>query len=375
MATVSSLLLVFFSYLLNNSPLFTGENLPCFALAEWTRSHFVQETEEENVVYINTAYDRQLVPYREDGFEMGNTDITDRHKLLQLLQLLQQTNYRYIFMDIRFEQGCESEDPAIDSLLFAQIDSMPHIVLVQHRDVQNMAGVPTRKMAYNDYYATITATNFVRYQFLMGDRQTMPLYAFREMTGDSIKRHMGLFYTSAGHLCYNSLFLTFSPQEQATGSLNLMGRYILQDEKPLTRLSQMVDGKLVVIGDLTHDLHDTYSGMHAGGEMLASAVRALLDHRHLVNGWRAFFLFCLYLVLSLVMFTPKRWYEYIPLLQRIQFPVLGFVLSFIGYSTVLMGISFFLGLFFRTYVTFLLPSLWFSFFSSYVSFKKENKQK
>ena len=368
-AACSSAILLFLSYFHNNLPLFTGENMVCYACAEWIRERIKPDTTEEtSVVYINTAYDRQLTTYKEDGIVLGNTDITDREKLLELLQGLQQTQYKYIFIDIRFEKGCESENPAVDSALFAQIDSMDSIVLVCHHDLKNMAGVPVRKMAYNDYYSTIT-TGFVRYPFTIKNKKTMPLYAFQELTGDSIARHLGIFYSSAGRPCYNSLFLTFSPKQEV-GSLNIMGKYILNNEQFLSNLSQMVKGKIVVIGDLTNDLHDTYSGKHAGGQMLASALLALLNMQHLVNGWLMLFLFILYFVLTLGLLTDKRWYEYIPWIPYIRFPLLRYLLSFIGFSALFLCVSFLLGLCFRMYVTFLLPSIWFSVFSAYLNYKR-----
>lgn len=370
LALCSSVLLVVCSYFYNNLPLFTGENLSCFALAEWTRHYFVDDAiDADSVLYINEAYDRALIPYREDGIEMGNTDITDRRKLLTLLQYLEKTDYRYIFMDIRFEEGCESPDPATDSALFAQIRQMDRIVVAQHRDVTNMNGVPQSKMALNDYYATLT-TGLVRYQYLMGEAYTMPLYAYKELTGDSIQRHLGMLYTSGGHLCYNSLFLPFAPNNAQKSYVNLLGKDILDAEEPQENLKKMANGKMVFIGDFTHDLHDTYSGAHAGTEMIASAEMMLLDHKHRVNGWLTLFKFVLYFLLSLALFLPKRWYGYVPFLSEVRFPLLCFALSFLGFGAVLYVTSFLLGVFFRIYVSFLLPALWFSILSSYMDYKR-----
>ena len=369
-ASCSSIILLFLSYLHNNLPLFTGENIVGYACAEWIRNKIDPDTiEETNVVYINTAYDRQLTTYKEDGMVQGNADITDREKLLKLLQGLQQTAYKYIFIDIRFEKGCESENPAVDSALFAQIANMDSIVLVCHHDLKNMAGVPVKKMAYNDYYSTIS-TGFIRYQYMMGKDKTMPIYAYKELTGDSISRHLGMFFFSSGRPCYNSLFLTFSPNKKVSGSRNNMGKYILQSKQFQSDLSKMANGKIVVIGDMTHDLHDTYSGEHAGGQILASAMLALMNGKHLVNGWLMLFLFLLYFLLTLGLLSDKRWYEYIPFIKNIHFPLLRYLLSFIGFSALFFCISFLLGACFRMYVTFLFPSIWFSILSAYINYKR-----
>lgn len=369
-AASSALVLVVLSYYLNNAPLFTGENLTCFAAAEWIRNAIHNDDNAyDDFLFINTAYDKQLTTHREDNIPLGNIDITDREKLRQLLLLLQNTKYKYIFLDIRFEQGCESDDPAVDSALFATIRNMDRIVVAKHQDIPNMTGVPIDKMAYSDYYSTITSTNFVRYLYRKKDGLTMPLFAFKELKGDSIEWN-GLFYRSEGHICYNSLFLTFPPEKQGGDYTNQMGKDILFSNAPEENIKLMADGKYVIIGDMVHDLHDTYSGMHSGSKMIAAAVSALIHHKHWVNHWLTAFLFVLYFLMTLGIYATKRWYEYIPSLSQIRIPLFYFALSFLGYTAVLGCTSFLLGLCFRWYVTFWLPSLWFGVLSSYVTYKR-----
>ena len=55
----------------------------------------------DSILYINVCYDKELVPYEEQGMPVGNTVITDRKKLLTLLtEAKKADNYRYIFMDV-----------------------------------------------------------------------------------------------------------------------------------------------------------------------------------------------------------------------------------------------------------------------------------
>ena len=68
-----------------------------------------------------------LVEYEEDGMPVGNMVITDREKLLKLLTIAKAANnYRYIFMDVNFEEGINSPS---DSALFQTIKSMDRIVI------------------------------------------------------------------------------------------------------------------------------------------------------------------------------------------------------------------------------------------------------
>ena len=81
----------------------------------------------DSILFINVCYDKTLIPYEEQGMPVGNTVITDREKLLSLLtEAKKANNYRYIFMDVCFEEGLETE---ADSALFHTIASMDRIVI------------------------------------------------------------------------------------------------------------------------------------------------------------------------------------------------------------------------------------------------------
>ena len=354
--------------------LFTGENLTCFALAEWCRQQiYGDETSDKDMLFINVAYDRTLTTYKPNGIPLGNIDITDRQKLQQLLYLLSQTECRYIMMDVRFEKGYESDNTAIDSLLFHQIASMDNIVVANHSDMTPLNDSIATRMAYQDYYSTITSTNFIRYEYLHGDKESMPLHAYKQLYNDSILRHLGgLYYTSGSRLCYNSLFLTFPPETRHPRHIQLLGQDILSSEQPLDDLKYMAKDKVVVIGDFINDKHDTYSGMHSGPVILATSFTALVEHKHYVNWWKTLLLFILYFALTMMMQTEKRWWEYIPVLRKTRFPLLQFALSLLGYSTLILIVSFLLGLFLHVYVSFLLPSLYLSILSAYISYKHEH---
>ena len=128
----NAVILIILSYFINNWPVFTGEKLPELSVTEWLIGKLNLEHNEyaDSVVMINVSYDRQLTGKRlkKDSPEViGNIDITDRGKLLSLLQRLKGTNYKYIFLDVAFER--DDMGTPYDSALFATIKNMDRIAI------------------------------------------------------------------------------------------------------------------------------------------------------------------------------------------------------------------------------------------------------
>ena len=170
--------LLIFSYVLNNQPLFTGEDLNQYAWMEFLKNKIglSEQVDYSDALFVNVSYDKQLIEKKDEfGMPVGNIDITDRTKLLALLNILDSTNlYRYIILDIRFEKGLDSE---MDSALFSKIKNMKRIVVANHLDVELADSCLSAKAAINDYASTIVATNFARYKFLHGKQPSLPLFA------------------------------------------------------------------------------------------------------------------------------------------------------------------------------------------------------
>ena len=160
------IILSFGGYLWNNQPLYTGEDITELSHIQWFWEVFGGRTVDEELdstLFINVSYDKQLAEHRDSiGEPIGTTDVTDRAKLLELLQLAKETNtYKYLILDVRFEDGNYQES---DDTLFQQITDMDRIVVATHKDIKTPTNFPKEKSALADYYSTITATNFERYE-------------------------------------------------------------------------------------------------------------------------------------------------------------------------------------------------------------------
>lgn len=368
------LALLLLTYILNNQSLFTGENLTCYALVEYFKGKMGmnQTRTDDDAIFINVGYDKQFVELSDDyGFPLGNSSITDRTKLLKLLQTLDSTDtYRFIFLDVCFEKGYES---AIDNKLFDQLKQTPRLVIASHPDVDLIDSSLYRVSAWNNYDATIVETNFNRYKYSTLGSVSMPLYAYKQITGDSISKK-GFLYFSRGRLCYNSVFVRFPfgskteyGQNGNKGFYNLGSEILSNYSKE--DLGQLCKDKYIFVGDMVEDLHDTYSGIKPGPTITYYAFKELIEGRHIVNISLGIFLAILYFLISMSMLKRKEmWIEKFSWVSKSK--IVKFLMSLLGFSFVLSICAIFLGMLFDTYISVLVPSLYFTIQKNIIDYKR-----
>ena len=373
------IVLLFLSYLISNQAIFTGEDLNKFAWMEWIKNKcgLSKDVEEKkDALFVNVAYDKQLIERHDDyGMTVGNVDITDRSKLRSFLEALQKTNtYKYIFLDVRFEKGFDSPE---DSALFSSIRNMRDIVVANHADIELSDLSLSSKVAINDYPTTIIESNFTRYDYLKYGQESVSLFAYRELTGNTIDRHL-CFYTCGHKLCYKSLFINAPIEDwsefnddQAKMYYNLgsdlMENYSDQEIASLTK------DKFVVIGDMVEDMHDTYSGSKPGAVVTYYAFVALMNGEHFVRYGLLFFLGLLYFVISLSLFESDSIIERIPFIKKSRSKFIHFCASFLEYSFLLLVVMIVLNMLFGIATSIMLPSLYFAIQKTIISIKNEKK--
>lgn len=389
------------TYVLDNQSRFWGEDLSTFTWIEMMKYKLKKNTTQENnnVLFINVAYDKTLIPAYEDQppyDTLGVIPITDRKKLLDFLTLLQKSNtYAYIFLDVRFE--AKHNVPEIDSLLFNKIAKMRNIVVANHSTIKSTPNVISGKMALNDYPKSLFSTNFVRYKFLHDHQPSMALYAYKELTGKDINQH-AFGYTSDGRLCYNNLFVNFSivdfskdKQDDvnekkykawynifmiATSSIrNVNGKkykeawYNLGSDilkyNDANQIAILTKDKYIVIGDMINDTHDTYAGSKSGSLITINAFLSLMAGKHIVSLWLILIMSVIYFLISMSHF--KGW-SIIPLSNK-RPKFLFFICSFFEYTILLFISVFILGFWGNMYISIFVPSLYFSIQKIIVNYK------
>ena len=343
LSVLTSTIIIIFTYVMGNSgyPL-PGETGALKQITDYKKFLGMQiGNVPDSILFINVCYDKALVPYEENEVPVGNTIITDREKLLQFLTKAKEANnYRYIFMDVFFEEGMVTE---YDSALFNTIVSMDRIVIPKHKGVNMCDSTLYQKASNADYATTWQALTFSRYQYIHDDDESVALKIYQDRFGSDIKKHWGgLWYTDNGRLCQNSATLLL-PIRIMGSLLDEEGQvrernYIylsadLLDLDEVMPVSEQIDDKLIVIGDFKSDVHSTFLGMQPGSSILFNGYIALSQGAHLVNWLYMGILFVIYIIIGLFYLSGHSFSS------MCANPWLSILLSFLSTATVFLIIA------------------------------------
>ncbi len=380
LSVLTSTVIIIFTYVMGNSgyPL-PGETGALKQITDYKKFLGMQiGNVPDSILFINVCYDKALVPYEENEVPVGNTIITDREKLLQFLTKAKEANnYRYIFMDVFFEEGMVTE---YDSALFNTIVSMDRIVIPKHKGVNMCDSILNQKAANADYATTWQALTFSRYQYLHDDDESVALKIYQDRFGSDIKKHWGgLWYTDNGRLCQNSATLLL-PIRIMGSLLDEEGQvrernYIylsadLLDLDEVMPVSEQIDDKLIVIGDFKSDVHSTFLGMQPGSSILFNGYIALSQGAHLVNWLYMGILFVIYIIIGLFYLSGHSFSS------MCANPWLSIVLSFLSTATVFLIIALIASWYdiaFNMWVPTTVYSLYDTFMQKYNIYKNKSK--
>lgn len=275
------------------------------ALTDWLTSGREDEPVDD-VVFINVSYDKELVE-RNDmfGLPVGNTAVTDRGKLLKILQMIDSTAYRYVMLDVFFEEGYATD---VDSCLFSQIDRMDRVVIPMHADGVLADIKLEAKAAYSDYANSINETDFTKYDLFRDNGPSIPLKVYTDLTGHSIKRKW-FWYADGGDLARKVIFPKMYIRADAPYRSNGEKSFLNMGADILTYADdidwqEFFRDKYVVIGAFSEDdIHATYAGNVPGCLINYNVFLALLRGKHtvpltLLSGYFLLFFVMSYLLLG-----------------------------------------------------------------------------
>lgn len=366
-AIIIAMLLVVADYIMSNAsyPLLDSSD----SLAPYAYLLDPEDGPDDEIVCVNVAYDKELTTVRDEfGDSLGSVAITNRSTLLRFLDLASNSAYRYIFLDIRFEDGLETEN---DSALFARIKSMPRLVFSTHRGLEDDISDPAlrAKSAYADYRHK-RLSGFSRYEFIQDDQESVALRMYRELDGGEI-HSCPLGYADKGRLCHNTLFISLPLS--ATDAYGPDGEILhphlgsqLMVKYSAAELQQLLDNKIVLIGDFENDLHSTFIGDVPGPLLSYYAYLALHQGNHRVNYWLYVFLFAIYFGITLTLFGRM------PLKIKVKRPLLVLALSFVGWGLVLCSLKIALFLLLSLDFCATIPAAVFSLISFYKKINNRN---
>lgn len=390
-----SALIIFLCYLMNNCPYPYWDSLDKFSWMEYVLSNIAPHTiDTSDALFINVSHDKQVVEvsynrylgdpdyngesytYSPEGFLKGRMDITNRDTLLSFLKKAEKADsYKYIFLDIRFEENINTET---DSLLHAQISRMRNVAYSTHSDIKDHEKADHSKAAINDYSTTRINTSFTRWQYLQDEgKKSTPLliYTSVDTTHNKTIKKWGPFYYSNGQLCQNSPFMRIPEDFREVALLKYLdlGPELMNDNWSDDIWEQRLKDKVVFVGNYEEDVHDTYNGKQPGSYLIYLAYKELCEGKHIVS-WKSIgFLFFIYVVICMFIMNRKSIWQFIPCIRRSKNKLLLFVLDMFGYTTLLSVMTIVLYVWFNDIYNVFFPSLIFSVLSLISSYKNKSK--
>jgi len=252
----------------------------------------------DSILFVDVSYDKVFVPtYDKYGFVEGQRSITDRKKLIKLLQTLKQKNdYKYILLDVFFGDDIKTED---DSVLFHLIKTTPRLIIPRHEDAVLADSCLMEKSGMADYTTTYKFVTFSKYPYLPDGKVSLPLKMYEDIVHRKIK-NWGICYTDGWRLARSSVILTQAVNinepydDNDTKVWFNLGADLLEDSIPRTHEvgngllwnRQFTKNKYVVVGALRSDAddqHTTYIGNLSGGLINMNAYIALCKGQHIVS--------------------------------------------------------------------------------------------
>ena len=413
-----SVFLLYAGYIGNNIPLFTGESLVTHMIVEtlknWLGYYNESNTSfDKDVIYINTSFDKELIDYYQipdvpDAHPnlMGNTEITDRAKLVRLLELLKDVDYKYLIIDIKFAKGLESGSYIIDSItgekvkvddkLFSLIDQLDRVVVATHHGIKLIDNGLEKKAALADYRITATATNFVRYEYF-DSIPYIPTTIYNDLRKcnhmDTLVCHFPLgtnpplcklfaYYTQGNQLCYNSLFLDFeiwddNPIISKHGELKFLNlsKDILEEDFPHNMVKEYCEGRYVFVGNILQDKHDTYAGLQPGCVILYKALKALNNQKHVISLVDFFVFFILYFAISLFFLKGMNLLDLTKRFRKIDNPFLHFIIDCSTFTVVFVLYHVISYMFGKPSFSFVIPIITLTSLKTFLILKNKYKMK
>ncbi len=347
----------------------------------------------DDLLLVNVSFDKEFRNYyqpivmtKDNGQDtisylcQGKIAVTDRSKLFTFLsEAKRANNYKYIFLDIRFQNRIEEDSISIS--LYELISSMDRIVVAKHSSIEQSSPILANKSAYSDAPISKMENSITRLPLLYNNEPTFPMYAMEDFSRCKLS-NVGPFYFMNGHLCSRTVFPTFSiyfndiedalsnPDKYPLVNLGQIASYQINCPEDFP-VSSEIDNKYVLIGDFMNDTHDTYLGEQLAGPLiLFNMFMNLMNHKHYVSFWGTIFLFVLYSLIALFIMEDKHILDF-PFLKSLNLSKIGFFISsFVGLSIIFVFLTILAYVIFGLVYDVFIPSVSFSILNLWIKFKK-----
>lgn len=379
------------SYFLSNLPFSIKGEKMLLRRVEMIKNWFGPKENRaiDSVLFVNVTYDKVMLPIaNEYGRPIGRLPITDRQKLLRMLQFLKEKNdYKYILLDVFFAEGVETE---WDSALFATIASMPRIIIPHHEDKELADTCLISKSGMASFNESFWVYGFTKYPYFRKGEKTLPVKMYEEKTGRNFRK-FGPFYSDGWRLVNSSEFLPLDVMANTVFDdngkriwynlgVNLLDDCILElggaSDSSLFKSPELTKGKYIVIGSFQgDDMISTFKGPLSGAIVNYDAFCSLMKGRHRISFGFVLALFALYFFVSYLILnegekreTITHWVDNKGLFWKVAWFLL---LPLLKYTLILQGFCIILYLVFDKIFEVLLISTAFYYLS--ISIKLKNQ--
>jgi hypothetical protein len=264
--------------------------------------------DEKKYFFINTAYDPVLTETENEYGEVGKIVVTDREKLGKFFEKMAEhgNRHQYILCDILFDLNTNQ-----DSLFAKSIAKVKKIIVPAEYNKEEKRLVPPLfnvNYAQADYITYEGIVSKIRIYDSESKSKTLPLKMFEECNNLTIKKNLlGLYYNGnyIARTIYPRYFydrVKMQKNEMSLGSLvNLM------EGNDTLFYKDVLQGKILIIGNFTNETHSTFIGPLPGSLILFNTYLTLEAGYHLISlGWFVFALLSFATLCYLEFFNKKK---------------------------------------------------------------------
>jgi len=329
-AALHACLLLAVTYLAWNIPMDLDDGGFLLKLYSTSRAAVARpDTLPDDLLLVNTCYDHTFVPVYKNAMEIGQTSITDRRKLLTLLQEMARTNdYRYVVCDIRFDGQLTTET---DSALFSLLSRMPRCCVPWSTAMTSFPEKLVPVTGVSEYSTHFLSSDFLKYQYLTGNGESVALRMAGETDSVSINR-WGPLYFMGWKLCINAHIVDIETNvnSEDAGILHL-GSDLMDIVE--VGAGEMFRDRIIIIGDFfLNDVHNTVAGCVSGPMIIYNAYKALVAKRNVPAWWVWLLVLFAYYLLTLATLCHFEPHDLLRMLWLRDKPLLNLLFDWMGFQ-------------------------------------------
>ena len=247
---------------------------------------------KSNCLFINTAYDLDLVQTETEYGDEGYVVITNRELLAQLFEKLASfgNKHKYVLCDILFDVATNK-----DSMLHEAFKKIKKIIIPDEYNEHN------RKLENPIFHVKHAQADYITYEGMVSKirlyaseskSKTLPLLMFEDYNNvKTSATSLGLVYKNS--YIPSSMYPRYFFDRHSMNQFELRLKSVVDVLKDTLSYNNLIKDKMIVIGNFSSDTHFTPIGAMPGSLILFNTYLTLESSYHLLGfGWFIFAIIC-----------------------------------------------------------------------------------